>query len=340
MVEIGTRPATADRPDRRIALFKPADSRAPAHPLQLFESMLWALQGTTRSNWITVSSPDSADVIVLHEADRNEHVTGWQKSGKSVVVIVSQADLSPAGEQVLVYPFRAVQAQALLNALDQRLTARRDGAAAYEPLAANSEDLDDCWRFLKKLRTLHEVQNGATWLLGKIRGSAVLWVRGDCREYAVDPETLQAFREGTLDLNAVQLQSAPALGAHCIVRPAVELRWFSGYHACPQLAPWLSATERYGVTHWPNFGLIRPYASQIQMTALLAAAPLSLDKLVTRAHVNMEEAVRTLNALSACGLLEMAPSEERGGRNVLPHVVGLKSLLRLMRKHFALGGAT
>lgn len=341
MGEIRTKRAPADRPDRRIALFKPPGSSAPAHPLQLFESMLWALQGTTRSNWITAASPDAADAVVLHEADRDERVTRWQQSGKAVIVIVSHVDLSPVGEHVLVYPFRAVQARELLNALDQRLTARRDGpVSTYEPLTANNEDPDDCWRFLKKLRTLHEVQNGGVWLVGKIQGSTVLWLKGDCREYAVDPETLQALRAGRLDLNALQLQSASALGAHCVVRPAAELRWFGGYHSRPLLAPWLSAAERYGVSHWPNFGLIRPNASQIRMTALLASETLSLEKLVTRAHVTMEEAVRTLNALSACGLLETAPAQERARSTVVPHVIGLKSLLRLMRKHFAFGGAT
>jgi hypothetical protein len=341
MGDIRTSRAPADRPDRRIALFKPAGSSASAHPLQLFESMLWALQGTTRSNWITVPSPDSADVIVLHESDRDERVSGWYESGKAVIVIVSKVDLSPAGEDVLVYPFRALQARELLNALDQRLNTQRDQVVSTsEQLVANAKDSDDCWRFLKKLRTLHEVQNGGVWLVGKLQSAKVLWVRGDCREYAIDPETLQALRAGTLDLNAIQLQSAPALGAHCVVRPAEELLWFSGYYSGPILAPWLSATERYGVTHWPNFGLIRPHASQIRMAALLATATLSVEKLVTRAHVTMEDAVRTLNALSACGLLETAPSEERAKNTVLPHVVGLKSLLRLMRKHFAFGGAT
>jgi hypothetical protein len=268
-------------------------------------------------------------------------VAGWHESGKAVIVIVSQVDLTPVGEHVLVYPFRAVQARDLLNALDQRLITKRDQiVSTSEQLGANHEDSDDGWRFLKKLRTLHEVQNGGVWLVGKTQVSKVLWLRGDCREYAVDPETLRALREGTLDFNAIHLQNVPALGAHCIVRPAEELRWFSGYYSHPILAPWLSATERYGVTHWPNFGLIRPHASQIRMTALLATATLSLEKLVTRADVTMEDAVRTLNALSACGLLEIAPSEERVRSAVLPPVVGLKSLLRLMRKHFALGGAT
>ena len=162
-----TNDARADRTDRSIALWKAPGSGAPTHPLQLFESMLWALQGATRSNWVNVSSPDLADVVVVHEADRSQRVDLWQRSGKTVIVIVSQVDMSPTEEHRLTYPFRVTQVRELLNALDLKLAARacaqkRDG------------DAGETWSFLKTLRTLQEVQNAEVWLVGKRGATPVL----------------------------------------------------------------------------------------------------------------------------------------------------------------------
>lgn len=331
-----TNDARADRTDRSIALWKAPGSGAPTHPLQLFESMLWALQGATRSSWVNVSSPDLADVVVVHEADRSQRVDLWQRSGKTVIVIVSQVDMSPTEEHRLTYPFRVTQVRELLNALDLKLAA---------PSGAQKRDGDagETWSFLKTLRTLQEVQNAEVWLVGKRGATPVLWLKGDCSEYSVDPETLQALREGRLNCNEIRLQSGQALGAHRTVRPAEELAWFCGYHSPPELAPWLAAGERYGIHRWPNFGLIRPNAAQLRVTALLAETALTVEQLATRAHVTADEAVRNLNALSACALLIPAvgyATAAESRRRVTEPVAGLKSLLRLMRKHFALGEAT
>jgi hypothetical protein len=343
MGETLTNGARADRRDRLIAFWKKPGSGAPTHPLQLFESMLWALQGATRSSWISVSSADLADVVVLHEVDRNELVELWQRAGKIVIVIVSQVDMSPTGEHLLAYPFRVAQVRELLNALDLKITAQSGEINTSRASAVNGGGNGvDSWTFLKTLRTLREVQNADVWLVGRRRATAVLWLRGDCREYSVDPETLQALRTGELNCNEVQLESGVALGAHRTVRPAEELTWFCGYHSPLELAPWLATAEQYSISRWPNFGLIRPSAAQLRVTALLAETPLTVEQLAVRAHVGRNEVVRILNALSACALLtpvRYAASVE-SGRNVVQPVAGLKSLLRLMRKHFALGGAT
>ena len=342
MGETLTNDARVDHTDRSIALWKEAGSGAPTHPLQLFESMLWALQGATRSSWVNVSSPELADVVVVHEADRGPRVELWQRSGKTVIVIVSQVDMSSTGEHLLAYPFRVTQVRELLNALDLKLA-----APLVETNIARAQKREDgageTWSFLKKLRTLQEVQNADVWLVGKRGATPVLWLKGDCSEYSVDPETLQALREGDLNFNEIHLQSGQALGAHRTVRPAEELAWFCGYHSPPQLAPWLAAGERYGIHRWPNFGLIRPNAAQLRVTALLAETALTVEQLATRAHVTAEEAVRNLNALSACALLIPAvryATAAENRRRVTEPVAGLKSLLRLMRKHFALGEAT
>ena len=116
---VNTHAPSAGRPDRRIALVKPAtatDERV-AHALQLLDSILWAFQGTTRSTW-KVGEPNVADVIVLHEADTDKRATALRASGKLVVEIATAAPADLAAENVLVYPFRAQQVLVLLERLD------------------------------------------------------------------------------------------------------------------------------------------------------------------------------------------------------------------------------
>jgi hypothetical protein len=145
----------ADHKDRRIVLWKEPGSNAPTHPLQLFESMLWALRGATRSNWDSVPLPDLADVIVLHEADRSERLALWQRAGKIVIVIVSQVDMSPTGEYALAYPFRVAQVQELLNALDRKLTTQ-SGGTGIESARAPTDDVDPCRKDRSNARTVAE----------------------------------------------------------------------------------------------------------------------------------------------------------------------------------------
>src|ERR1700733_3681417 len=127
-----TTPAvTAGRPDRRIALLKPAaatDERV-AHALQLLDSILWAFQGTTRSTW-KIGTPEVADVIVVHEADTDTHAETWKTSGKLVVEIATEARVDTTAPNVLISPFRAQQVLVLLERLDTQLSSDGDASAA------------------------------------------------------------------------------------------------------------------------------------------------------------------------------------------------------------------
>jgi len=333
--------ASTARADRHVALVKPSastDDKA-AHALQLLESMLWAFQGTTRSNWIVSASEKEADVIFVHTGDCDDRVRQWQHSRKTVVVIETEPDSDVVHEYVLLYPFRAVQVMELLETLDIQL-----GASATKidltTLANPDTPSDDPWSFLDELRMLREVQNGDVWLVGKIAAATVLWVRGDCSEYSADPATLQAIRLGELRLTDVQLQRGVPLPAHRRPRPAAELVWFAGFHASPQLAPWLDAESHYRLVRWPDFGAIRPLPSQIRATATLSAAALTVQEIATRAHISLEEATRMLNALSACRLLTAVDSATAAHKDIRKSVPepagGFKSFLRSLRKRLGL----
>jgi hypothetical protein len=320
--------ASTPRADRHVALVKPstpADDKA-AHALQLLESMLWAFQGTTRSNWIVSASEKEADVIFVHAADCDDRVRQWQHNRKTVVVLETEPDPDAAHEYVLVYPFRAIQVMELLETLDLQLNAsptKFDLSTVANPGTPS----DDPWSFLDELRMLREVQNGDVWLVGKIAAATVLWVRGDCSEYSADPATLQAIRLGEIQLTEVKLQRGVPLPAHRRARPAAELVW-------------LDAASHYRIVRWPDFGAIRPQPSQLRATATLSNAALTVQELATRAHISLEEAARILNALSACRLLttvEGATAAHTDIRKSVPEPAGgFKSFLRSLRKRLGL----
>jgi len=351
---VSTPAITAGRPDRRIALLKPAaatDERV-AHALQLLDSILWAFQGATRSTW-KVGAPEVADVIVVHEADTEKHAETWKTSGKLVVEIATDARVDTTAPNVLVYPFRAQQVLVLLEWLDAQLSSAGDesAASAEDSPASEPEVPTDPWSFVEALRTLRSVQNSEAWLVGRDARTPMIWLRGDGAAYTADAGTVQAIRRGSLRLSKLILQkgagpvgSAPVAGQQAAgpsLRSGMELSWFAGYHASTQLAPGLKASAHYRITQWPNFGLIRPLPSQLRVAAGLSSGTADLGEIIKRAAVSAEEAVHTLNALHACGVLVAiesggATARARPGSLAEPRG-GFTNFLRNVRKHLGLG---
>src|SRR5690349_17409535 len=96
--------AAAASTQRRIALIKPrftADEQA-GHAIQLFDSVLWVFKGTSQANWL-ISPPDDAHVVVVHHTEPNPHVDAWQRAGKRIIKVSTNASNHPAGPYTLVY---------------------------------------------------------------------------------------------------------------------------------------------------------------------------------------------------------------------------------------------
>jgi hypothetical protein len=322
---------------RRIALLRPAvanDERV-AHAMQLLDSILWAFQGTTHSNW-TIGATEIADVFVVHEQDTDERIASWREQGKPVVQIVTNRQPVTVAPDVLVYPFRPAQVLSLLEKLDARLTSGVEPDSATAP----AEEKDP-WSFVEALRTLRSVQNSEAWLAGRDGRTPVLWLRGDAATYLADAGTVQALRKGSLRLSQLTLRKGtqPADGPQ--PRSGMELSWFAGYHASGEPHPGLRADTRYRITRWPNFGLIRPLPSQLRVASNLAAAAADLNEISTRAGVSVEEVARTLNALHTCGVLLAVPREENTaapGKSPVPEPrAGFARFLSSIRKHLGLG---
>lgn len=326
---------------RRIALVKPASviEEKITHALQLFDSILWAFQGTTRSTW-TLVAPEAAEVIVVHEGDPDQRIPAWRAAGKLIVEIAARDNPSPTA--ALVYPFRASQALALLERLDGQLNAQGEPQAANQIRdTGTTQPSHDPWSFVETLRTIAEVQNSESWLVAREARVPCFWLRADGALYAAEQASIQAIRRGTLNLASLTLQKGARPEGGPGSRAGTELSWFAAYHASAGLAPWLKPDTRYRVTRWPNFGLIRPLPSHIRVAAALASAPARADEVAARASVSIEEATRTLNALAVAKVLvavgdEGSPVETSSPPAVAPSR-GFAAFLNNVRKHLGLG---
>jgi hypothetical protein len=314
---------------RSIALVKPAavaDERI-VHALRLFDSFLWAFKGTGKASWSVVVSPETADVIVVHDADTDPRIDAWRAAGKRIIRFATAKPTSAP----LVYPFRAARVLEVLEGVE----AESDGSGT-EPGASL-----DPWQFVETLRTLRGTQNSKDWLVARSGETATLWLRADGALYMAEAATVQAIRGGTLNFARLALEKDTLPGTGPKPSAGAELLWFAAYHAADTLAPWLNATTRYRVSRWPNFGSIRPLGSQMQVAAALVSMAARPEEISARARVSSRKAIRTLNALAALDVIVAAHAEAPAERQPTPPPVqprgGFGSFLRNVRKHLGLG---
>lgn len=301
------------RPERRIALISPervSEHRA-TQAMKLLKSMFWAFREAERCYW-TISSPESADVVVVSNMVEPERFGRWQRSGKHMVVIAPDVDVEIdaemlAASHVLVYPFRATEVLNLLDRVERQLSPPSGDSNEPPPAEAGSSGPPNAnvtpWTFMEAMRALQEVQNADAWLVGRDGNTAVLWIKCDGSYYAAEPSIVHAIRRGAIDLSWLRLrQEAPPFDGPPS-RPGIELAWFAGYHASDKPAPWLNLEKRFRLARRPDFDLIRPGPSQIRVVDILAETASDLTELAACAQVSFEEATRTLNALAACDAL-------------------------------------
>jgi len=337
-----------NRTGPRVALVDPAPNAGKhiATAMQLFDSMLWAFQGLTQLPW-TKSAPLNADVIVVPQGFPEEQLMSWNADRKLVVEIVTvpTEPIPDLGQYVLTYPFKARQALELLLRLETRLTTPTDVAVVGrgQPQGNSPDHQRGKWEFVEILRTLNPSLSQKDWFVGQRNGESLFWLSGDGLTYLTAPSTAQAIRSGTIDLSDVVLVPAHGSKPNPILRAraSIELRWFAGYYASEQLAPWLLSAMQYNLTRWPDFGAIRPAPSQIRIAAVLSIEPISLSQLVERSKSSLPEATRTLNALATCGALAVVESQSVAKRSprktsATPRK-GFTRFFLEIRKHLGLG---
>jgi hypothetical protein len=290
---------------RRIALMTPAAgaaSRRAGHALKLFESALFVLRGATAVPW-TITGPEVAQVLVVHENESEEQIGAWRGQGKLLIMFSTEPQRGGARRADLAYPFRTGDVLALLTRLDEELTRRPT------PVRARKQPQElDRWSLVDALFTVRAVENDQAWLVARTARTPVLWIRGDAGAYAADPAAVQVMRDGSLELHRLQLRRSPGPGPDLDLRSGMELSWFAGFHASEALAPQLQANVPYRIQRWPGFEQIRPQPVQLRLAAALSSRPTTLEQIVGERMFPRNMAIRTFNALYACGLLVKAPA--------------------------------
>jgi hypothetical protein len=341
MVSVNAAGASAQR---RIALVKPrfsTDEQA-GHAVQLFDSVLWVFNGTTRWH---IAPLDDAQVVVVHHSEPVAHLDTWQRAGKLIIKLSTDKTLHPAGPRTLLYPFPAVQVLGMLERVEAEMEGWNDEPVAAPAAAAPTQPGADPWSFVESLRTLRSLGNSTLWLECKGERGVSLWIQGDGRRYFCDDDTAAAIRAGTVDLSGLTPNKSTPPPGNLTARPGQELFWFATYHASAALAPWLEEKTSYRLLRWPDFGLVRATdevirTAQIRICAALAETPASIAATATRTQTAIEQATRTMNALASCGLIEPAtattePARAAGQSPAPPG--GLKQFLRNLRNHLGLG---
>lgn len=342
---VETATPTSRRRDRRIAFVKPPatqDSKV-AHAMQLFTSMLWAFKGTTRSTW-EVAAPEEADVIVFHKEAPDRRLPDWQASGKLAVEIATGPHPGAAAARSLSYPFRAAQAFALLEQLDAEL---ESADALNHAMISHTGEFkravpgEESWSFVDALRTLRAYSGGERWWVAYRDAEPVLWVKSGGTVYLAEASIVQSLRDGTLRLHEMRMQSGAPSATGAQPRGGSELIWFAAYYASDHLAVALTDNARYRITRWPNFGTIRPPVTQIRAAAALSGKAIDVSQVASRARIALVDAARTLNALSALGLLLPGETDIQAAEvtrtQSAPTFSALGTLLKNIRRHLGLG---
>lgn len=337
--------SNSKRAEFSIAVLKtqPCDERV-AHALQLFSSMLWAFKGTTVASWKT-TTPDDADVVVLHRQDRNNACDHWRARGKLIVEIASGEAASP-GPYALTYPFRAEHVRSLLERLEARLRdADTRGNSVDEVTQSQSAFASgEEWQFVESMRGMRSRENKRRWVVGRDGAVSLVHLQWNATSYFADPGIAAAIRAGELNLNALRFDEGEPPAGGSRLRSGHELLWFAAYHASDRMVSSLAGATRIKLRRWPNVAAIRPEPFQLRITAALAGGEPSVDRLSERASVSQKEVIRTLNALAAADLVavsESAPQPElRGWRPESVPRRGFAALLRDVRRHLGLGSST
>jgi hypothetical protein len=305
--------------------------------------MLWAFKGTTRSAW-QIASPEEADVIVFHKEAPDGRLPDWQSRGKLAVEISTEACPGSAASRSLIYPFRAAQAFALLEQLDAELESAE--ALTHAMISHTGEFKrpppgEEFWSFVDALRTLRAYSGGERWWVAYREYEPVLWVKSGGTVYLAEPAIVRSLRDGTLRVHEMRMQSGAPPATRAQLRAGSELIWFSAWYASDRLGVALTDSARYRITRWPDFGAIRPPVAQIRAAAVLSGKAIDVRQVASRARMPLVDAARTLNALSASGLLLSTEIDIRAAGIPRPQPPPafnvLANLLRNLRRHLGLG---
>jgi len=278
--------------------FRISDFGLPPDASRAFRSMLGIVQGRAAAHW-QLTEPAQADVVLTPPGH-----DGTAATAKAVVYVVEERNAWLDAPFVLRHPFRVMQLLSLLDAIATQLQSTSPQKRTGATVAVNAQSL----------RQLLAQGNLSRWHVAEDTQGERLWVGAHAA--AAAPAALAALKTGRFRPGGF----VPATGepdAACASMPRQDAAWYIGYHATPDLAPWLSAHSAYRLLRWPDFGRIAPAPSMLRLSAAAATAAMTPAALAAATQLPAAEVNRFLAAASLAGLLAAAPRSELAPRT--PH---------------------
>jgi hypothetical protein len=282
------------------------------------------LSGRTQYSW-QPGPPEQAAVVILGPsigaskadlADSNRRIAR-----------VTLSDQPHVGDVTcLEYPFRVFQVLSALQEIESELSPSAQPAQMDARLSS--------WALFDSLRQLASQANLGQWLVAHYPDGYALHVRDDLQVFAADSGVHARLAAGQLP--EAELVPGEAPPPELRSGRGAELLWQVGMHSGRgNLSGSLDAASAYRLLAWPDFGVVRPQATHLRMSALLATAPHTRDELLILLgnDANIEAVNRFLNACAASGLLQadrraMSPIPKHPSAPASSFVSGLVASIR------------
>lgn len=276
----------------------------PEDAVKAISAYLLILRGRTSSTW-SISESEDADALLVGPDEHRPTFERWQASGKPWVAVATNGGMRLGATHAIEMPFRLFPVLGLLQELEGILDAPATSNTQARPCGPGAS-AHPCWIAADALRALTASTARGVW-----HRSGSLFVRDDAQLFATDQALIESLRLGSMRLSEFE-EVVATPPAQFQSFPIEILAWHTGWHSDPEsLAPWLDAKAHFRLRHWPDFGLLRGDAVQVQLAACLTVRAWSREMLVSRTGIPSDLVTRFINAAALAGILvaSAAPSE-------------------------------
>ena len=258
--------------------------------------ILKVLAGRTRHTWEAGAASHAAVLIRGSQFDAAQEAN--INSGQHIIRVTLSDEFHGGDVTRLEYPFRVFQ---VLSAL-QEVEAKLDSGNDFVPFIATLSS----WALFDSLRQLANETSVGRWLVAHYPDGRPLYIRDDLCEFAGEPSVHSALIAEMLPQEALKPCTDP--DPSLIRGRGRELLWYVGMHSGRgRMSGTLDPDSLYRLQAWPDFGVLRPQAAHLRLSALLASRSHSRDQLLhlLGKDVDVQVVNRFLNACAASGLLQV-----------------------------------
>lgn len=269
-----------------------------------------------------ITSADVADVIICTP----QSLSQWHQDVASeaiIVCLVHEQQQALSGSLVLHAPIRAAEFIQVLSRCDQLLSSResmtyvprphRDSGGVDTPSSALETNLlvDEIHRQRQHHHFLNVSQDGRSWLQIDYLTERYIWLAADDeRVPATVADSAVTWGEFCAVVGGVaqdwtfrSSQQRVCETAHPNWQPLQSLLWGLAYGPLAKHSLPVSDSKRYRLACWPDFGSLRPDATDLRLAAYASTRAYTIAELSRFAGVDQERVKGFLHACQCCRLV-------------------------------------